>query len=261
MQKLSLAGHIEELRRRLFSSVIVFLVSFAISIYFRDVILKFVLFPHLKIMSKLNLPQRLYTFGYSENFMVQMKICAIVALVFCFPYILFQIFKFTSAGLYAPEKKVIWFTYLPLSIFLFLCGATLGYVLLIPTGLEFLAKFGFGDTIHPLMNLGTYVSLFFLLVFMTGAVFELPLFMMVLAHMGLLSSIHFRSFRSWAILLSFIVGGILTPPDPLTQLFLAVPFVILYEIGILLSRWVEPRLSENSHSEARRAEESRRLRR
>ncbi len=237
-QKMSVVAHLEELRRRLIYSLLFIGGGFLIAFAKRQFFLKIVTEPHEWAMEKLNLPTTLFVFRYQDNFMAQLKLCFIVGAFIACPFILYQILKFVSAGLYEHEKKSF-LLYFPFFILLFCMGCIFGYFFLIPYGLEFLASFGQDAGLVSMMSFSDYMTFFFLLTLTIGFIFELPLAMLIPVCFGLFEASEYKKKRKHAILGAFIVGGILTPPDPVTQLLLTGPLILLYEVGYFLSRFVE----------------------
>ncbi len=175
--------------------------------------------------------------SYPEGFVTGLKAAFIFALIAGTPWTLFQLWLFVSAGLYPHERRWV-LLFLPSSLALFLGGATFGYFVLIPYGLFFLA----GMTDAPAMiTLGTYFSLFATLTFALGVIFQLPLAMVACTMIGVVRARVYSEKRRYFILAAFVVGAMLTPPDPVTQLLMAIPILLLYELGIHLARAMERR--------------------
>ncbi|RME04191.1 MAG: twin-arginine translocase subunit TatC [Planctomycetota bacterium] len=171
---------------------------------------------------------------YQSAFLAYLKVCIIAGIFFAAPLILWEIWAFVAAGLYAHEKKALTF-FSPLVLLSFLLGSWFGYHFLIPIGLEYLATFANPEIAQNFISLDWYLSLFFGLTLAIGLVFELPLVMFLLNKMGVFTTKDYlRGWRYW-ILISTIIGAVLTPPDPITQMLLAVPMCLLYGLGVLLS--------------------------
>lgn len=243
MSNMSLRAHLIELQRRLKISLLFFGVGLVIAFIFRHPLLTFVRAPHQWAMSKLNLASTVYVFRYQDNFIAQIKVCIVAGFIFAFPFILFQIFKFIQPGLLPRERKMLFGMYMPALLALFLCGAAFSYTLLIPYGLHFLILFGTQAGLFPLISFTDYISLFVILMLMSALIFELPVIMVLMTSMGFVSAHSFKKNRRYAILMSVVMAAILTPPDPVTQLFMAVPLVVLYEVGAVLATLVEKRKS------------------
>lgn len=226
--------HLEELRWRLIRSLIAVAVAFIVCWIFKQTIMQIVLRPHRLAMSALGLPTELQQIRYQEGFYAFMRACFVASLFFSMPWCLHEAWAFVSAGLYPHEQRYVKL-YAPVSFSAFLLGCLFGYFFLVPLGLRFLASISLGVAV-PRIAMGDYVSLFFILTLLLGLVFQLPLIMKFATKIGVISADKFVEYRRHAILATFIMAGVLTPPDVFTQLMVAVPSVMLYEVGILLSR-------------------------
>jgi Tat protein translocase TatC len=192
---------------------------------------------------------------YTEQFFTYMKIAFIAGIFLASPLILYHMWRFIGAGLYRHEQRIAVF-FVPFSVFLFLSGCFFGYFLLIPWGLSYLGSYGDPELVDTMLSIGSYLSLFLTLTLVLGLVFQVPLVMFFLAKAGIVKPETFSRMRRIQILATFVVAAVLTPPDPFTQSMLAVPIVILYEIGIIASRaavrWTPAR---DADAEAADAEE------
>ena len=233
-----LSAHFEELRKRLITSLVFLSGTSLLSFIFRKNLFHIISYPHDWVMGKLNLDSKLYVLNYQDNFMIQFKICLIFGLFLALPFISYQLYKFIGEALSILERKIV-FLNMPLFFGLFILGCLFGYYYLIPASLLFLMSFGKDLGLTPMINFSDYTSLFFLFTFVTGLVFELPLIMMIVARLGLFKAKDFRGKRKFAILIAFIVGAILTPPDPVSQIILAFCLILLYELGCILAYFVE----------------------
>lgn len=171
-------------------------------------------------------------------FLVPMKVTMMVAFLIALPYVLYQAWAFVAPGLYAHEKRLA----LPLvtaSVVLFFSGMAFAYFLVFPT------VFGFMSRIAPegvawMTDIDKYLS-FVLSTFVAfGVTFEVPVIVIVLVHMGVVSIAKLKEWRPYVIVGAFVIGAVFTPPDVVSQIMLAVPLCLLYELGILLSRFVTP---------------------
>ncbi len=228
---MSIGQHLSELRNRLIICVLALAGAVAISWVFKDPLMRLLVRPHVMTMRKLGLPEALRFIRYQEKFYSYMKVSVVAAIFIALPIILYQMWYFISAGLYPTERRWVRL-FGPMSGLLFVAGALFGFLVLIPTGLRFLITIGSG-TFEPMITMGDYLKLFMLLTLMLGLVFELPLVMMFLVKIGVLDADAFIRGRRYAILGAFVVGAVLTPPDPFTQLMMALPMMGLYEVGIV----------------------------
>jgi sec-independent protein translocase protein TatC len=149
--------------------------------------------------------------------------------------------RFIAAGLYLHERRVVGRT-IPISLLLFVAGGVFGYFVMVPYGLYFLATAFPPEKLEFLPRLSEYLSFLSLLTLALGLVFQLPLLMYVLVRIDLVEREAFRKYRRYFIVGAFIVAALLTPPDPFTQLLLAGPMIVLYEVGLLWTRFAQKRV-------------------
>lgn len=232
--RMSLGAHLEELRRRVVYSIIAIVFSFILCWFFKVQILDMAKRPHKFAMEKVGLSTELQVLSYQEGFYAYMKLCFITSVFLAYPFVIYQIWKFVSVGLYKKEQRYV-LLFLPVSYVAFVVGGLFGYFLLIPFGLQFLIGI-LGPGIQPIITMKEYVSFVFLLTVALGLVFQLPLVMLLLSKIGFITPDKFMKWRKYAILVIFIIAAIVTPPDPFTQSMTAVPMIVLYELGILIAR-------------------------
>lgn len=173
----------------------------------------------------------------SDMFMAYLKLAILAGLFVASPLVVREVWGFVAAGLYPHEKKYI-NLFGPLSFGAFVCGFLFGYLLMIPLGLKFLGAYGAADLFEVQYSINGYLSTFIGLSLVSGAIFELPLIMTFLAAIGFMTPAKYRAFRRYWILVAFIIAAILTPPDGVTQIIMAIPLLGLYELGIVLSALV-----------------------
>jgi sec-independent protein translocase protein TatC len=228
-KKLTLVQHLEELRIRLIKSIVVIVVS-SLFIYSRvEDILLFLAKPVGKLVF----------ISPQEAFIVNLKLALWVGLFFASPFVIYQIWQFIFIGLRDRERKNA-FVFGCFSFILFVLGCLFGCFALVPIGIKFLMGCAPGF-ITPMISVDNYISFLGALSFVFGLVFQLPLIIMFLVRMGLVSpNLLTRRWRE-AVVIIFIVAAILTPPDVFSQLLMAGPLVILYVLGVILSRLVKPR--------------------
>ncbi len=169
-------------------------------------------------------------------FLVPMKVALMVAFLIALPYVLYQVWAFVAPGLYAHEKKLA----LPLvtaSVALFFVGMTFAYLLVFPTVFGFMAKVA-PEGVAWMTDIEKYLSFVMTTFIAFGVTFEVPIVVIVLVKMGVVSLATLKSWRPYVIVGAFVVGAIFTPPDVISQLMLAVPLCLLYELGMLLARFV-----------------------
>jgi sec-independent protein translocase protein TatC len=251
--KMPLLDHLVELRRRLIYSVISFFICFGICFYFSDAIFNFLVAPLAHLWQGQQTRRLIFT-ALQEKFFTDMKVAFFAGAFISFPLISNQIWLFVAPGLYKNEKRA----FLPFLIatpVLFLTGASFVYYMVLPVAWKFFASFE--QTAHPGTlaielepKVDQYLALVMRLIFAFGISFELPVLLTLLARAGLTSSDGLRQKRRYAIVIAFIAAAVLTPPDPLSQVCLAVPIILLYEISI----W-SARLVERSREKAEKAQE------
>ena len=229
---MSLLGHLGELRRRLTRSVIIVLLGFiacySISVQLYD----FVSGP-----LKAALPEgstMIYT-SPQGAFFTYMKVSLMASIFLTSPFTFYQIWAFIAPGLYSEEKKVIMPLAL-LSAMFFLSGATFCYMLVFPLAFQFFMGFA-TDLIVPMISVEEYLSFALKLLIAFGVVFEMPLFAFFLGRMGILTPEFMRRQRKYAVLVIFIVAAILTPPDVFSQVMMAIPMILLYEVSVYVAGW------------------------
>ncbi|WP_208248065.1 twin-arginine translocase subunit TatC [Rhizobium sp. T1470] len=241
-----LIEHLMELRTRLMWSIGAFFVAFIVCFIFAKHLFNALVYPYkwAVIWAHLDVSkaQLIYT-APQEFFFTQVKVAMFGGLVIAFPIIAAQIYKFVAPGLYKNERAAF-LPFLIASPVLFLMGASLVYFFFTPMVMWFFLTMqqapGEGDVaISLLPKVSEYLSLIMTLVFSFGLVFQLPVVTTLLARVGLLTSDWLREKRKFAIVLAFIVAAVLTPPDPMSQIGLALPTILLYEISIYAARLVE----------------------
>jgi sec-independent protein translocase protein TatC len=255
-----LIEHLMELRTRLIWSLVAFFVAFIVCFYFAKHLFNYLVYPykwavvwaHLDVSKS----ELIYT-APQEFFFTQVKVAMFGALVIAFPIIAAQIYKFVAPGLYKNERAAF-LPFLIASPILFLLGAALVYFFFTPMVMWFFLsmqqKSGQDEVAISLMpRVSEYLSLIMTLVFSFGLVFQLPVITTLLARVGFLSSAWLAEKRKFAIVIAFVVAAVLTPPDPMSQIGLALPTILLYEISIYAARLVERQrarqaLEENSGS-------------
>ena len=245
--KAPLMDHLIELRRRLMYSVGGLLVAFFICFAFAGDIFNFLVAPLADIWEGETGRRFIYT-ALHEKFFTEIKIAFFAAFCVSFPVIANQIYMFVAPGLYKHEKMA----FLPFLIatpVLFFTGAAFVYYIVLPVAWQFFIGFEQAATdatvaiqLEPKVN--EYLSLVMRLIFAFGLSFELPVVITLLARAGLATPDGLRAKRRYAIVVAFVAAAILTPPDPLSQIGLAIPIIILYEISIWCARFVEKQKDE-----------------
>ncbi len=235
---MTLKNHLEELRQKIVFCVIFFLIAFGISYFFSKEIYDFLVKPFFNISE--NKDHRLIYTAPSEAFITYIKVSFYSAIFFSFPIFVSQFYLFIAPGLYKNEKKNI-LLILFFCPFLFLFGAFLSYYLIIPLALEFFTSFENQGSAASLpiqleTRISDYLDLIINLILGFGIAFQLPILLIFLIKVGLLSHQDLKSKRRYWIVIIFVIAAILTPPDVLSQLSLAIPMILLFEIAILISK-------------------------
>ena len=233
-----LMDHLVELRRRLLWSVAAVAAGFGLCLYFAKPIFAFLVQPLLSAgQGKL-----IYT-NLFEAFFVDIKVAFFAAIMLAFPVIATQMWRFVAPGLYAKEKRAF-LPFLLVTPLLFLLGAALAYYFAMPVALHFLLSFQGnvgGVEQEALPGIGNYLSFVTRFLFGFGVAFLLPVLLMLLERAGVVSRAQLVGGRRYAIVGAFVVSAVLTPPDVVSQLILAVPLVLLYEASLVAIWFTERR--------------------
>ncbi len=230
-QKLPLTSHLQELRKRLILSFIAVAAGFVICYAFSQTLFDILSAPLLKMMPS---GGTLIFTSVAEAFFTYMKVAFIAGIILASPFVLFQIWAFVAPGLYRHEKRYV-IPFVAAGSFFFILGILFAYFVAIPVGFKFLLGYA-TDFIKPMPSMKEYLSfsIKFLLAF--GLVFEFPVVLVLLARIGVVDAKTMARHRKYAILLIFIFAAVMTPPDIISQLLMAIPLMGLYELSIILSR-------------------------
>jgi len=239
-----LLEHLVELRSRLLYASLSLIVAFMASFYFSEHIFNFLMQPLAKAMAEVggSTNRMIYT-HLAENFFTQMKV-AFFAAAFCtFPIFANQMWMFVAPGLYKHERSAI-LPFLMASPILFFLGGLLVYSLIMPMAWKFLLGFQTTatETVLPIQlepRVADYLSLVTTLIFAFGISFQMPVLLVLLARVGIVSAAGLAEKRRYAIVAIFIFAGIVTPPDVISQIGLAVPLMLLYEVAIIGAKFAE----------------------
>ncbi|HMJ92608.1 MAG TPA: twin-arginine translocase subunit TatC [Allosphingosinicella sp.] len=245
-----LLEHLVELRRRLIWSFVALGLAFAVCFYFADHIFAFLAQPLVDAFGK-GQGKLIYTKLY-EAFFVQIRVAFFAAFFLAFPIIAMQLWAFVAPGLYAKEKRA----FLPFLIatpVLFLLGGALAYYFVMPTAFRFFLQFegNLGGIEQEAMPaIGDYLSLVMHFILAFGIAFLLPILLMLMERAGLVTRAQLKRGRRYAILVAFIVAAIATPPDVLSQLMLAIPLMLLYELSLIAIWFTERKRAREAKVEA-----------
>jgi sec-independent protein translocase protein TatC len=228
--------HLVELRDRLLKAAGALIVCFLALVYWAPDIYSVLADPLLK---SLPAGTSMIATDVTAPFFVPMKVTMMVAFIIALPYILYQAWAFVAPGLYEHEKKLA----LPIilsSFVLFLLGMAFAYFFVFPAVFAFVAAYT-PDGVQMATDIDKYLSFVITLFLVFGLSFETPVVEMVLVRLGIVTIEKLKNFRSYFIVIAFIIAAIVTPPDVISQFMLAVPMILLYEFGIFMSRWITPR--------------------
>jgi len=236
-------SHLTELRKRLIHSFIFLIIFFIICYFFAEYLYGFLVEPYAQAVREDGSNRRLIFTALQETFLTYLKVSFFTAFFVTCPFFLMQIWKFIAPGLYKHEKTAI-LPYLVLTPVLFLLGGMLVYYLIMPLAIKFFLSF---ETTGMSTNLpiqleakvNEYLSLVMKLIFAFGISFQLPVILSLLARVGIVNSNFLKERRKYFIVIIFAAAALLTPPDPITQIGLAVPLLILYELSIFSVKIIE----------------------
>lgn len=242
--KMPLLEHLIELRKRLMISAIAFVLAFILCYYFAHEIYGFLERPLADILATHGSNRRMIYTAPTEAFFTFLQVAAFAAAFLCFPVWAGQLWAFIAPGLYKQEKRAF-APFMVATPVLFIAGAATVYFFVLPMALRFFLSFetftpGGGELpIQLEAKVGEYLSLVMKLIFAFGIAYQMPVLLTLLARVGILTSADLVSKRRYAIVGVFAVAAVLTPPDIASQLSLALPMLLLYEISIWSCRWVE----------------------
>ena len=217
-ERMTIFGHLEELRARLIKVMIALVITTVVGLLFTSKLLSFIVVPAGDVKPVFLRP--------TEGFVTYMRVALLTAVGLAMPAVAYQAAQFIMPGLKPHERRYV-YTFLPGAMILFLVGVAFAYFLLLPVSLKYLANFG------------SDIAFVTHLLFWVGAIFETPLLVLFLAKVGLVTPKMLSSNRKCAVLASAILAAVVTPtPDPFNMLLVMAPLVVLYEIGVWVARWV-----------------------
>jgi len=229
--KMPFTGHLDELRTRMIRCFIAIGLGFAVSYGFKEKLFQILVNPLTRVMEAGD--KMIYT-GLPEAFFTYLKVSLLAAIMVASPVLLYQFWMFVAPGLYQKERHIL-FPIIVLSTIFFVGGALFGYFIVFPWGYRFFLGFA-TETIRPMLSMREYLSFSSKLLIAFGICFELPLVLTGMARLGLVSVAMLKKNRKYALLIFFAGAAILTPPDVVTQIMMAMPLMVLYEISIIGAR-------------------------
>ncbi|MDP3312617.1 twin-arginine translocase subunit TatC [Lutibacter sp.] len=253
---MSFLDHIEELRWHLVRSTIAVFSFGIIAFLMKDFIFNTILFapkdPNFityRLFCKASIffgteglcideiPFTLQSLDMSEQFSVHIWASITFGFIIAFPYIIYEVWKFISPGLYLKEKSGAK-AFIIISSFLFFIGVLFGYYVITPLSVNFLGNYSISETVETNIQIGSYISLVKTSILAAGLIFELPIIIYFLTKMGLVTPQFLKTYRKHALVIVLIVSAIITPPDVISQVIVAIPILVLYEISIIISKIV-----------------------
>jgi sec-independent protein translocase protein TatC len=243
-EKSPFTSHLDELRKRIIICIVAVAVGFLGSYFFAEQIFDILIKP---LQAELP-PDSMFIFtGLPEAFFVYLKLSLFGGILLASPVLLWEVWCFVAPGLYDQEKKYV-YPFVIFSTLLFATGVSFGYFVVFPIAFKFFMGYS-SEIIKPLPSIKEYLNFSCKLLFAFGVVFELPLFTLFLAKIGLVNEKMLRSKRKFAILGIFAVAAILTPPDVVSQILMAIPLLVLYEISILVAKYFGKKEEEEEEEE------------
>jgi sec-independent protein translocase protein TatC len=230
-KKIPFTGHLEELRRRLIVCFVAVGIGFVLSYGFKEKLFQILTRPLIGVMQT---GDKLIFTGLPEAFFTYLKVAFLSGIILAAPIIFYEFWVFVAPGLYNKEKRLM-VPIVFLSTLFFVGGSFFGYFIVFPYGFKFFLGFA-SEIIQPLPSMREYLSFASKLLLAFGLVFELPLVITFLAKLGIVSVSFLKKNRKYALLLFFVGAAILTPPDVVTQVMMALPLMVLYEISIVGAR-------------------------
>ncbi len=224
---MSLIDHLEELRRRLIVMIAAIIVGSAGCYFYAAEISGFITAPAGK----------LYYMNPSEAFFTYLKVSFFAGFLLALPIVMYQLWAFIVPAMTNNERKAGIFL-VPASIFLFFVGLIFSYYLVLPAGIKFFMGFA-TENLQPMFSIGQYLSFVISFLVPFGFIFELPLLIFVMARLGIIGSAFLTAKRKMVVFLSFVIGAVISPtPDVFSQTMVAVPMILLYEISILIVKYI-----------------------
>ena len=229
-EKSPFTEHLGELRDRLIHAFIAVGVGFGVAYFFKEKLFEWLTAPLVTAMATSGHAKLIFT-GLPEAFFTYLKVALLGGVALATPVLFYEFWMFVSPGLYRDEKKYL-LPIILLSLIFFLAGSSFGYFIVFPYGFQFFLGFT-TETIQAMPSMKEYLSFASKMLLAFGFVFELPLVLTFLSRMGLITPAFLKKNRKYALLLFFVAAAVITPPDVVTQIMMAMPLIVLYEVGII----------------------------
>ena len=267
-KEMSFLDHIEELRWHLVRSSMAIFFFGIIAFLFKDFIFNTILFAPkdagfltYRVFCRVSqffgteglciedIPFTFQSLAMAEQFSVHIWTSITVGFIVAFPFIIWEVWKFISPGLYEKERKNAK-SFIIISSFLFFIGVLFGYYVVTPLSVNFLGNYSISDAVERNIKIGSYISLVRSSLLASGFIFELPIIMYFLTKMGLITPDFLRKYRKHALVLVLVLAAVITPPDIISQIIVAIPILMLYEVSIYISKIVIKRELKRSKQNA-----------
>jgi sec-independent protein translocase protein TatC len=269
-KEMSFLDHLEELRWHIVRSVVAIMIFMILAFFFTPWIFQNIIFaptridfPTFKWLCDLGhytgsedtlcakpFPFKIQSRYMTGQFTMQVLAAFVIGFIISFPYVFWELWRFIKPGLKTNERKGSSGAVAAVS-FLFLLGISFGYFILCPMMTWFFSSYSISDVIVNEFDITSYVSTFIALVFGSGLLFQLPVVVYFMTKVGLLTPAFMRTYRRHAIIVILIIGAIVTPPDPLSQVLISLPLFLLYEISIFISAYVVYQKRKEAENEAK----------
>lgn len=241
--RMSFFEHLEELRQRLLRVTIAVVLGFVACLAFSEKIFLTIATPLMKLLPE---GTSMIFIGLPNPFFMYLKVSFVTGLFIVIPYILYEMWKFVAPGLYAKERKMA-VPFVIIATILFYAGALFAYFLVFPVVFKFFLQIA-PKEIEPQIEIKEYISLVLKLVLAFGVVFETPVIIVFLGLLGIVNTQMLKKGRRYFIVLAFLIGAVLSPPDVLSQIMMAGPLLVLFEISILVLGSIEKRRKKEEES-------------
>lgn len=227
--KQTIIQHLEDLRKSVLISVIAVLITTVASFYYSDKLMAIAMYP----LSGYD--QKLIVTGVTEAFFVKLQLSFLAGFILAFPVVLWALWRFIKPALYPGERKYV-YVILPCCLLLFAVGVSFAYFVVMKVILSFFITMA-GNSLDTMFKVDQYVSFVVGFIIPFGLIFQMPVISFFLTRLGILKYELLAKNRKYAILIFAIVGALLTPPDPISQLMMAIPMYLLYEISVLIAKY------------------------